>query len=278
MRRTQQRLLEEVARVHLIVEIRDARLPLGSANPELGRFAGKPRLVLFNKASLADPAANRAWTDHFTAQGIEAIFTDTERPGDALRVQERALALTEAMRAGYARRGIRPPDARVIVLGIPNVGKSTLINRLLRRKRVATGPEPGVTRTSSWVPLRGKMMLLDTPGVLLPRIATDEDALRLGWIGALPHHLLGTERLAYALLARLLPASGAGFAARYGGAESDWLEPESALRQIAHRRQFLAPGGAPDLIRAAEEFLRDFREGQFGRHTLESPPATPAAK
>jgi len=272
MHRAQLKLLQEVRRVDLIIEVRDARLPAGSANPELERIAaGKPRLLLINKASLADPAANRAWAAHFQRLGQTALFTDAERPGNAQRVRTLALRLTEPAREAFAKRGIRAPEPRVIVLGIPNVGKSTLINRLLRRKRLATGPEPGVTRSSQWVPLHGSLLMLDTPGVLLPRIAHDEDALRLAWIGAIPAHLLGPELLAHALLRRICSDAPVVLATAYPGPAPAPTDPAAWLAELARRRGFLVSGGQPDLTRAAEQLLRDFREGLLGRHSLEWP-------
>jgi ribosome biogenesis GTPase A len=273
MHRTQRRLLAEVHRVDLVVEVRDARLPLGSANPELERLAvRRPRLIFFNKASLADPAANRAWVRYFAGQDPPALFGDAERVAGARRVLERILALTEPKRHALGRRGIRPPDPRVMVVGIPNVGKSTLINRLLRRKRLPTGPEPGVTRSTHWVPLRGRMLLLDTPGVLLPRIGTDQEALRLGWIGALPQHLLGAERLALALLERLNAPPSAAFLRAYGLSASIPADPAAFLPGFAQARHFLTQGGEPDTARAAGQLLDDFRVGRLGRFTFEVPP------
>jgi ribosome biogenesis GTPase A len=273
MHRAQRRLLAEVRRVDLVVEVRDARLPLGSANPELERLAARrPRLILFNKASLADPAASRAWARYFAGQGRPALFGDAERAVDARRVLERILVLTEPKRHALGRRGIRPPDPRVMVVGIPNVGKSTLINRLLRRKGLPTGPEPGVTRSTRWVPLRGRMLLLDTPGVLLPRIGTDQEALRLGWIGALPQHLLGAERLALALLERLNAPPGTAFLRAYGLSVPIPADPAACLPGLAQARHFLTRGGEPDTARAAGQLLHDFRDGRLGRLTFEVPP------
>lgn len=277
MHRAHKRFLQEIKHAELIVEMRDARLPLGSANPELAQLSqGKRRLLIFNKASLASAAASKAWREHYSDRDTPALFLDVERRGSARRVLELAEKLTRPMGASFTRREIRPPPPRAMVIGIPNVGKSTLVNRLLRRKLLATGPQPGVTRASAWVPIKGHLAVLDTPGVLLPRIETEAEACRLGWIGALPQHLIGAERLAESLLEWLLAQNHHLFAAHYGlnldrTAESPETAGVRVLADIAAARRLLTRHGEPDVARTAVLLLNDFREGKLGRLTIEWP-------
>jgi ribosome biogenesis GTPase A len=277
MHRAQRKLLETVRHADLVIEVRDARLPLGSANSELeslGERRELARFVVFTKADLADAQATQAWERYFAAKGLPCLFLDSAKEGNTRKVMQRARELSREAQQKFQRRGIRPPAPRVIVVGIPNVGKSTLINRILHRKRLRTGPEPGVTRDVLWVPIKGEVQLMDTPGILLPRIETEIEAQRLAWIGAIPSHLLGTEELAKALLATLLahaPGSLRGF---YRVPASAQGKQPDLLADIARSRGFLNPGAEFDLLRAAEQVLRDFREGSLGRITLESPPST----
>jgi ribosome biogenesis GTPase A len=276
MQRAQRKLLEAARHADLVIEVRDARLPLGSANPDLERLGENrsiERLLLFNKADLADPSLNADWERHFAAQDLPTLFLEAQRPGNARRVLERARELARNAQQHYRRRGIRPPPPRVMVVGIPNVGKSTLINRLVHRKRLPAGPEPGVTREAVWVPIKGQFELMDTPGVLLPRLETDSQVMRLAWIGALPTHLIGAENLATALLEALPGLSEGPIETLYRVSPAGHRLGSDWLFAISRARHYTGRGGEPDLARAADQLLRDFREGRLGRITLESPPA-----
>lgn len=269
----QKRLAQEVRHADAVLEVRDARLPLLSGNPELLRIVGtRPRLLLLNKASLADAARTREWVRHFADQGLPTLALDADsRSGINLifpPLREATVAWTER----YRRRGMRPPPLRLMVVGMPNVGKSTLINRLIRARRLKTAPMPGVTRGITWVPLGTEHLLMDSPGVMLPRIDSEADAHRLGWIGALPDEAIGAQALAASLLAFLLPAAPAVLAAHYDLPQPAPQEPEAWLAAVCTRRGFLQAGGQPEVHRAADVLLTDFRAGRLGRFTLEGPP------
>ncbi len=271
MLKAQKRLAEEIKQVDVVLEMRDARLPLGSANPALDKIiARRMHLILFNKSSLADAHASARWEQHLTKHGQRVLFldADTKRALNLLLPQVDALLRPhqQALRA----RHIRPPLPRLMVVGIPNVGKSTLINRLAGGRKQKTAPEPGVTRHTQWVNVRGRYELLDTPGVLLPRIADEHHALRLTWIGAVKDTILGHRRVAEALLEHLLAHAPSALASWIGSAPG--AGAEELLRQVARQRGFLARGAQPDLNKAAQFVLDQYRAGALGRITFESPP------
>jgi ribosome biogenesis GTPase A len=273
MHKAQQRLAREMQHIDAVLELRDARLPETSGNPELARIIGaRPRLLLLNKASLADATATRAWRAHFEAQGIATLALDAESRSGLNLIFPPLRELTAVWAERYRRRGIRPPHLRLMVVGMPNVGKSTFINRLVRENRLKTAPTPGVTRGVTWVQLRNETLLMDTPGVMLPRIADEAAAQRLGWIGALPDAALGAEALALSLLGWLLPRAGAALAAHYGLEGRQPAEPSPWLEAMCRQRGFLAGAGALELHRGAEAVLMDFRAGRLGCFTLEQPP------
>jgi ribosome biogenesis GTPase A len=274
MLKAQRRLSQELRNADVVLELRDARLPLGSGNPELERLlAGKPRLLVLNKASLAQPAVSRAWQAHFAARGVAALFLDADSRRGINLIFPPLRELTGPALERFQRRGMRPPPQRLMVVGMPNVGKSTFINRMIRENRLATAPTPGVTRNVTWVVLRKGYLLMDSPGIMLPRIDDEAAAHRLGWIGALPDAVLGVEPLATSLLGWLQGMDGRVVQRHYGLHLAGAPSPESLLEAIARVRGLLLAGGRPDLKKAAETLLHDFRAGRLGRCTLEAPPA-----
>ncbi|HKI98052.1 MAG TPA: ribosome biogenesis GTPase YlqF [bacterium] len=275
MHKAQRRLREEMQHIDAVLELRDARLPLTSGNPELLRIiGGRPRLLLLNKASLADAGLTRTWQAYFENLNVPTLALDADSRRGLNLISPPLRALTTQWAARYRRRGIRPPHLRLMVVGMPNVGKSTFINRLAHESRLKTAPMPGVTRGLTWVQLRNDWLLMDTPGVMLPRIDDEATAHRLGWIGALPDAALGMEALALSLLAWLIPRSGAALAAHYGLDEAPPADPSAWLDALCHQRGLLQSGAAPDLQRGAQALLTDFRAGRLGRFTLEAPPTT----
>jgi ribosome biogenesis GTPase A len=269
MLKAQKRLAEEVKHVDVVLELRDARLPLLSANPLLEKIAAhRPRLVLLNKASLADPRATAAWSAYFTARKVPFLFLDADS-GKALNlILPHVDRVTQPLLERYRARKIRPPQPRLMIAGMPNVGKSTLINRLVHSNRQKVAPMPGVTRHAIWIGLKERYQLMDTPGVMLPRIATEDDAIRLCWIGAIKDSIVGAERAALALLAFILAHRPVDIAPLTGGAAT----PEAALDAIGRARGLLATGGAVNLTAAAESVLHLYRSGELGRYTFELPP------
>lgn len=272
MHKAQKRLAQEIQHVDVVLEMRDARLPVTSGNPALREMIGaRKHVLLFNKASLAAPAGVRRWRKHLEAAGGPPfLFLDADTRKSINLLAPVLRDLTAEARERFQRRGIRPPMQRLMVVGMPNVGKSTFINRFIRTSRLSVAPTPGHTRGVTWVALKPHYLLMDTPGLMLPRLDSDAEALRLGWIGTLRDSIIGVERLAETLLARLLPEQAPHLAAHYG-IDDPPDEPAALLEAVARRRGLLQPGGYPDRLQAAELVLHDFRAGVLGRLTLEWP-------
>ena len=265
-----EQMRERLKLVDLIVEILDARLPALSHNPEFDRlFWEKPRFRLFNKADLVPDAFANSWREQFRREGVPCAFVDSlhgdqrlsSLPNEWTRFVERKRRERGATRALY-----RP--IRVMIAGIPNVGKSTLINRLIATRRTRVGPRPGITRAQEWIRLPDGTELLDTPGVMWPAVQDKDHELRLGLAGAIKDDLLGEELLAeYLLEAILRPSAGDVEWALYGlDAPPDTTH--ELLTAVGRRRGLLKPGGIVDARQAAITLLKDFRDAKLGRITL----------
>jgi ribosome biogenesis GTPase A len=274
MHKAQERLKRELQTVDLVLEVRDARVPRLSGNSELQEIIGQRRkVILFNKSQLADPAASRQWDAHFTSLGVPHLFLDADSKRAInliLPLLREGLAERDAT---FKKRGMRAPLYRLLVLGMPNVGKSTLINRLAGRSRLKTAPEPGVTRNVTWLNL-----LADSPGIMLPRLPDERTALKLGWIGAIRDSVVGELRLAVSLVDYLVgEGHGTALHAAYGTTTTRDAPPEAWLDDMALARGLLATGQTPDRHRAGTTLLNDFRAGSLGRFTLELAPSPEAS-
>jgi ribosome biogenesis GTPase A len=255
--------------IDVVIEMLDARLPGASANPLLaGLTAGKPALKLLNKQDLADPARTALWLAHYnTLPDTRAIGLDASEAAPAAR-------LVQACRALAPLRGGMVKPLRVLICGIPNVGKSTLINTLVRRKAAKTGDEAGITKTEQVITLASDVTLYDTPGMLWPRITVPEDGYALAASGAIGRNAYDEHEVALALLERLQGTYAAAVATRYrldDAAAVDSLHADALLERIARQRGYVQAGGGVNLQKAAEAVLNDFRSGALGRITLETP-------
>ncbi|MDR2354685.1 MAG: ribosome biogenesis GTPase YlqF [Clostridiales Family XIII bacterium] len=290
MKKTRELIHENLKLVDVILELVDARIPASGRNPILDAPArGKKRFVLLNKSDLADETENARWPEYFRAFGDEALLLNSVS-GAGVGALLRALSAFGDERKTRAAQN-RP--LRLMAVGVPNVGKSSLINRLAGRKSAKTGDRPGVTRGKQWLSLANGMQLLDTPGILWPKFENRTVGLRLAFCGSVRDEILDAEDLAAELLRVLLavPAHADLVAARYRldlrdfGAErepnrsGEGPEPQSpdaavaALEAIAINRGFLLSGGRADRERAAKTLLDEFRAGRMGRITLERAPA-----
>jgi ribosome biogenesis GTPase A len=255
--------------IDVVIELLDARLPGASANPLLAQLtAGKPALKLLNKQDLADPALTAAWLAHYNAQPeTRAIALDAGEAAPAAR-------LIPACRALAPLRGGMVKPLRVLVCGIPNVGKSTLVNTLMRRKATKTGDEAGITRTEQALLLASDLTLFDTPGMLWPRISVEHSGYHLAASGAIGRNAYDEQEVATALLERLQARYAGLLAARYklpDPAALAALPPDAMLELVAKQRGLVQAGGRLNLQKAAEVVLNDFRAGTLGRITLETP-------
>ncbi|GHT87334.1 ribosome biogenesis GTPase A [Betaproteobacteria bacterium] len=267
MNSARKKLAETLAAIDVVIEVTDARLPEASANPmlaELRRFRNRPCLKLLNKADLADPAATQAWMLHYNAQaGVKAVALSAKKAADVAKIP----ALCRAL-APHRSDGTKP--LRMIITGIPNVGKSTLMNALLKRKVAKVGDEPAVTKMQQTLDLGSEMTLTDTPGLMWPKIDHDADGFMLAASHAIGRNAVIDEEVAFFLGRVLLQRYPALLAARYKLAPAE-LDGPGLVEAIGRRRGCLQKGGGLDLEKAARIFLLDYRSGALGRISLETP-------
>jgi ribosome biogenesis GTPase A len=266
MHTTRKALAERLPHIDVVVELLDARLPGSSASPLLAELtAGKPALKLLNKADLADAQRTALWLAHYQAQpGMQALAFEALQRGATQALQGACRALVP-LRGGMAK------PVRVLVCGVPNVGKSTLINSLLGKRTAATGDEAGVTKTEQRLQLASDFYLFDTPGVLWPRISVEQSGYFLAAAGSVGRNAYDEQEVALALLAAVREPYATVLATRYRLPTLQGLSDEALLAEIGRRRGGLRPGGVIDLHKAAEAALGDFRSGAWGRMTLETP-------
>lgn len=270
MTKARRMMQENIKLIDLIIELVDARVPLSSRNPdidELGR--NKARLILLNKADLAEDARNDEWVDFFKKKGYSAVKVNSKKGGGIKSIQS---VIQEACREKTERdrkKGILNRPVRAMVAGIPNVGKSTFINALAGKACAKTGNKPGVTKGKQWIRLNKNVELLDTPGILWPKFEDQEVGLKLAFIGSIKDEILQTEELA-AELVKFLNSNYPGVLEE----KYDIPSVEDAygcLRNIAESRHCLVRGSELDTEKAASILLDDFRAGKLGRITLERP-------
>lgn len=273
MAKTRRLIKENLSLVDLVVELLDARIPRSSRNPEIDRLIGKkPRMVLLNKCDAADPDWNNRWVQWFASQGIEALCTDC-RSGKGLKIFGSAVRSQLApLLERQAAKGMVGRPLRIMIVGIPNVGKSSLINRLAGSRRAKVEDRPGVTKGKQWISLSNGLELLDTPGVLWPKFEDPAVGQRLAFVGSIRDEILDVEDLAVGLVALLREEYPALLSNRYGVEPQCQGDAYLLLQEIARRRGMLVSGGQADTLRCSVMLLDEFRGGKMGRVTLELPP------
>ncbi len=266
MHLTRQAIAERMDLIDVVIEMLDARLPGSSANPLLAELTrGKPSLKILNKQDLADPLRTQEWIDHYQAQvQTRALALDAGQSAPARRL------IAACRELAPARRGLSRP-MRVLICGIPNVGKSTLINTMTGRRATQTGDEAGVTRTEQRIVLEDDFYLWDTPGVLWPRILIEESGYRLAASGAVGRNAYDEQEVALEVLATLKHHYAALLAERYRIEAVSASEPLQLLEAIARRRGAVGTAGRLNLQKAAEIVIHEFRSGSIGRISLETP-------
>lgn len=269
MTKAKRAMEEAIKLIDLMIELVDARAPLSSRNPEIDTLGrGKARLILLNKADLADEKANEAWTAYFSGLGVQTVKLNCRSGAGLKQIHGAVLEACKEKLERDKRRGIKNRPIRAMVVGIPNVGKSTFINAFAGKACTKTGNKPGVTKGNQWIRLNKFLELLDTPGILWPRFEDQEVGKKLAYIGTINDDILNKEELALELLSLLLASYPQPLKERYG---IEGTEPLAALEQIARVRGCLVKGGEYDLGKAANGFFDDFRSGKLGRITLELP-------
>jgi ribosome biogenesis GTPase A len=267
MTKAKRAMKDDIKLIDLIIELVDARVPLSSRNPDIDDLgAGKARIILLNKSDLADERYNSYWMEYFQEKGFFVIKVNS-KSGAGLKqinsvVQEACKEKIERDR----RRGILNRPVRAMVVGIPNVGKSTFINSFAGKASAKTGNKPGVTKGNQWIRLNKSLELLDTPGILWPKFEDQVVGLRLALIGSINDEILNKDELAVELIRFLLKEYPTVLSERY---QVDSTDEYEVLNQIAKVRACLAKGGEYDLTKAARLLIDDFRSGKLGRITLE---------
>lgn len=275
MAKARRLLVESLRAVDVVIEILDARIPASSRNPLIEELAGRrPVMVVLNKSDLADPALTARWVGFFRAAGREAAGVDSTTGRGTGEVIEGVKKLYAPAADRQAAQGRRPRPPRCMVAGIPNVGKSLFINRLAGRRATRAEDRPGVTRGRQWVVLREGLELLDTPGILWPKIDTPQAAFRLAVTGAIKEEVFDVVELAGQFLSWLAERHPEILTVRYAFDPSAVAaaSPGELLAALGEKRGFIGRGGVVDLNKAARHLLKEFREGKLGRLTLEEPP------
>lgn len=286
MTKTRRIIQADLKLVDLVAEVIDARIPISSRNPDIDELVGdKPRLIILNRADQADPEQTRAWTRWFKARGCAVLETDSKTGGG---VNQFSAVIKDALKEQIARwreKGQVGRPVRVMVVGVPNVGKSTFINKVARRKSAKAGDRPGVTRGKQWVAVDAGLDLLDTPGILWPKFEDQTVGRNLAFTGAIKDEVMDAETLACYLMETLAERYPQALLERYKLELPPRAQDEETgglsygydlLERAARKRGFLISGGEPDTERMAKVLLDEFRAGRLGRFTLETPEGAEA--
>jgi len=285
MTKAKRMMQENISLIDLVIELVDARVPVSSRNPDIDELGkGKARIILLNKSDLADPKANKAWMTYFQEKGFHVVEVNSRTGAGVKSIQA---VVQEACKEKIERdrkRGILNRPVRAMVVGIPNVGKSTFINSFAGKACAKTGNKPGVTKGKQWIKLNKGLELLDTPGILWPKFEDQAIGMKLAFIGSINDEILLTDELAMDFLAHVFKRYGKLIQERYGldATKLEQLdETDEKARKTAHSLQMLTDiainrrcfkkGEEPDLERAAGMVMDDFRSGKLGRITLEWP-------
>lgn len=272
MAKTRRLISENLKLVDAVVEVTDARIPRSSRNPEIDSLVGqKPRVIVLNKSDTADESATRAWLEKYKTDGISALAVDCKAGKNINRVIPTLRETLKDVIAARESKGMVGRPIRIMVVGVPNVGKSALINKLAGSKRAKVEDRPGVTRGKQWIKLNLGCELLDTPGVLAPKFEDKEVALALAFTGAIKDNILDIETLSVIFINRLRRISAEPLRQRYGIEISDDMTDLEVLEAIGRKRGFLVSGGEINYERTAIVLLDEFRSQKLERITLELP-------
>lgn len=271
MKKTQREIKDNLKLVDAVIEIRDARIPRSSANPDIEKLVGnKPRLILLNKSDLTESKVTKEWMKYLTKENVSAIEVNCLKGSGLQKIKP---ALNELLKEKHDRlknKGLKKIVTRVMVVGIPNVGKSTFINKMARNNIAKTGDRPGVTKNKQWIKTSMDIELLDTPGVLWPKFQDDETALNLAFTGAIKDEIMDIEELAYKLVDRLQEFYPEKLMERYK-IDTVFENPLETLDAIAIKRGAIMKGKEIDYNRIAVILLDEFRGGKIGNISLERP-------
>ena len=271
MTKAKRQMQEDLKLIDLIIELVDARIPLSSRNPDIDELGkNKARLILLNKSDLADERYNEQWSAYFQKKGFYVVKVNAKSGAGLKSIQSVIQEACKAKIERDRRRGIKNRPIRAMVVGIPNVGKSTFINSYAGKACAKTGNKPGVTKGKQWIRLNKTLELLDTPGILWPKFEDQEVGKRLAFIGSIKDEILNLEELSLELLDYIRTNYPGLLNTRYGIEEEG--TPVSLLEAVADKRKCMIRGQEIDYAKAAGIVMEEFRNGKIGRITLEFPP------
>lgn len=273
MTKAKRMMQENIGLIDLVIELVDARIPFSSRNPDIDELGkNKSRLILLNKSDLADPKGNQIWMDYFKKKGFYVLEINAKTGQGLKAIQGMVKEACKEKIERDRKRGIKNRPVRAIVVGIPNVGKSTFINSFAGKACTKTGNKPGVTKGKQWIRLNKELELLDTPGILWPKFESEEVGRNLAFIGSMNDEILQMTELAMDLTAYLLKHYQTQVFTRYQVEEDGQIKtPEMMLEHICENRKCYKKGQEPDYEKAASVLVDDFRSGRIGRITLEMP-------
>ena len=283
MTKTRRQIEADLGLVDMVVEIIDARIPISSRNPDIDAMVGaKPRLIVLNRADQADPAANQLWAKAFQAKGFAVLETDAKTGKGIEKFSAASRQLLSEQIQRWKAKGLVGRPVRAMVVGVPNVGKSTFINQVAKRKSAKAADRPGVTRGKQWVTVDQGLSLLDTPGILWPKFEDEQVGLHLAYTGAVKDDVMDVETLACRLMDDLAARYPQALRERYKldipekePGQDDVAYGYELLQAGARKRGFLISGGEADTERMSRILLDELRGGKLGRFTLEWPEGTP---
>lgn len=271
MTKTRRQMEQDIKLVDLVAELLDSRIPISSRNPDIDAIVrDKPRLVILNRVDQADPAQTKRWAAYLREQGCAVLETDCKTGKGISRFSAAARESMADAIARWREKGQVGRPVRAMVVGIPNVGKSTFINQVARRKSAKAGDRPGVTRGKQWVTVDQSLQLLDTPGILWPKFEDQRTGLHLAFTGAVKGEIMDRETLAHHLMELLTRRYPDALTARYGVSLTPNAQGWELVEAAGRRRGFLISGGEVDLERMSRLLLDEFRSGKLGNFTLET--------
>ena len=270
MTKAKRMMQEDIKLIDLIIELVDARTPLSSRNPDIDELGkNKSRMILLNKSDLSDPLANKAWMEYFESKGIQTVEVNSKSGNGLKNIQNAVAKACAAKIERDTKRGILNRPVRAMVVGIPNVGKSTFINSYAKKACTKTGNKPGVTKGKQWIKLNKTLELLDTPGILWPKFEDNEIGMRLAFIGSINDQILYSEELAADFI-NYIQKCYPDCISNYYGFEKQ-TDAYKCLEEIARVRRCLGKNETLDIKKSAMILMDDFRSGKLGRLTLELP-------
>ena len=271
MKKTQREIKENLKLVDAVIEIRDARIPRSSANPDIDKLVGdKPRIILLNKSDLTEKSVTKQWIKHLSSENVKVLEVNCLTGSGLNAIKPAILELLKEKHDRLKAKGLVKIITRVMVVGVPNCGKSTFINKMAKNNIDKTGDRAGVTKNKQWIKTPLGVEMLDTPGVLWPKFEDEETALNLAFTGAIKDEVMDSEELAYKLVERLQTYYPEKLKERYK-IDEIFENPLDTLDAIARKRGCLMKGSEIDYMRIAVILLDEFRGGKIGNITLERP-------